>query len=275
MMCRFSRPTAITAALLALGLLPAMAAHAAEQEPRFTLRLGAMNIDTDNTLRGHTRIGDQDVDVSEDFDLGGKEWEPRIDGVFRLGDRQRLIFDYFRYGKDRRQMLDDTLRYGDTTVPAGSFVKGDLTYQVATLVYDFSVVNGERFDLGLQLGVEYAKVSADAYADLGDLYQGRFLDEKADGVAPVIGARMTFLPSEHWLINLQGQYLNTSWGSFDDYKGDLSRANAIVQYNFNRKVGIFAGYDWFRLDADKRGSDGLVGLKQEFKGPVAGVSLSF
>lgn len=260
---------------LAMGLLAALPAQAAEEDPRFTVRLGAMNIDTDNTIRGSTSIGGQDIDVSEDFELGGKEWEPRIDGMFRISDRQRLIFDYFKYDKDRRETLGETVSYGDATVPAGSFVKGELKYQVATLVYDYSVVDGEQFDFGLQLGAEYAKVSADAYADLGDLYQGRFLNEKTDGIAPVVGARLTFTPSEHWLINLQGQYLNTRWGSFDDYKGDLSRANAIVQYNFNRNFGIFAGYDWFKLDADKRGSDGVIGLKQEFKGPLAGVSLSF
>jgi hypothetical protein len=38
---------------------------------------------------------------------------------------------------------------------------------------------------------------------------------------------------------------------------------------------VFAGYDWFKLDADKKGSDGTIGLKQEFKGPVAGVSFVF
>ncbi len=260
---------------LALGLFHALPVHAAEEDPRFTLRLGAMNIDTDNTIRGSTVIGGQPINLSEDFGMGGKEWEPRVDGLFRISDRQRLIFDYFKYDKDRRQTLGETLSYGDTTVPAGSFVKGELKYQVATLVYDYSVVDSEKFDVGLQLGAEYAKVSADAYADLGDLYQGRFLNEKTDGIAPVVGARLTFTPSEHWLINLQGQYLNTRWGNFDDYKGDLSRANAIVQYNFNQNFGIFAGYDWFKLDADKRGSDGVIGLKQEFKGPLAGVSLSF
>lgn len=260
---------------LAMSLLYTLPAQAAEQDPRFTLRLGAMNIDTDNTIRGTTNIGGQDIALSEDFNLGGKEWEPRVDGLFRISDRQRLIFDYFKYDKDRRETLGDSVSFGDTTVPAGSFVKAELKYQVATLVYDYSVVDSEKFDFGLQLGAEYAKISADAYADVGDLYQGRFINEKADGIAPVVGARLTFTPSEHWMINLQGQYLNTSWGNFDDYKGDLSRANAIVQYNFNQNFGIFAGYDWFKLDADKRGSDGVIGLKQEFKGPLAGVSLSF
>lgn len=260
---------------LALGLFHALPAQAATDDPRFTLRLGVMDIDSDNTLRGSGTVAGQAASFSEDFSLGGKEREPRVDGLFRISERQRLIFDYFKYDKDRRETLGEGISFGDTTVPADSFVKGELKYQVASLVYDYSVVDGDRFDLGLQLGAEYAKVSTRAHADLGDLYQGRFLDESTDGIAPVVGARLTFTPSEHWLINLQGQYLNTRWGSFDDYKGDLSRANAIVQYNVNRNFGIFVGYDWFKLDADKHGSDGSIGLKQEFKGPLAGVSLSF
>ena len=42
-----------------------------------------------------------------------------------------------------------------------------------------------------------------------------------------------------------------------------------------RIFGIFAGYDWFKLDATKNGSDGSLGLDQRFKGPIAGVTLAF
>jgi hypothetical protein len=262
--------------LIALALLTTSStALAADGNDRFTLRLGAINLDADNTLRGSTVVDGRPLSFSEDFGLGGKEWEPRVDGVFRLSDRQRLIFDYFRYNKDRRETLNETVRYDDEVVPAGSFVKADLTYQVASLVYDYAVVDSDSFQLGLQLGAEYAKVGAKAYADLGTVYNGRFLDESEDGIAPVVGARLTFQPGERWLINLQGQYVNTKWGNFDDYDGDLSRANAIVEYRFTDNFGLFAGYDWFRLDVDQSGSDGVIGLKQEFKGPVAGVTLAF
>lgn len=263
-----------TLLMLALGSVSAPAL-ADTGDDRFTLRLGAINLDSDNTLRGSTTAGGRELDFSEDFDLGGKEWEPRVDGTFRLSERQRLVFDYFRYGKDRREVLNDTVSYDGITVPAGSFVKGELKYEVATFVYDYAVVDTDAFQLGLQLGAEYAKVSAKAYADIGDLYQGRFLDEKADGLAPVVGARMSFTPAPNWLINLQGQYVNTSWGNFDDYDGDLIRANAIVEYRFSDNFGLFAGYDWFRLDVDQSGRDGMIGLKQEFKGPVAGITVAF
>lgn len=265
---------ALVPCMLAATALSAPA-HAAEGDPRFELRLGAMNIDNDNTLRGETEINGEQLSGTQDFKLGGKEWEPRVDGLFRISQRQRLIFNYFKYDKDARETLSDDVSYGDVTVPSGSFVKGELKYQVASLVYDYAVVDTDEVSLGLQLGAEWAKVEGNAYADLGDLYSGTFVDESEDGAAPVVGLRFSAHPGEHWVVTVQGQYLNTDWGDFGDYEGDLSRANAIVEYRFTRNFGVFAGYDWFKLDVDRKGGDATIGLKQEFKGPVAGITLAF
>ncbi len=264
----------------ALAMAWALPAHATDTDDRFQLRLGAMNIDNNNTLRGTTTVNGSTLSGTQDFDFGGKEWEPRVDGVFRLSNRQRLIFDYFKYDKDRREALSEDVSLGGTTVPAGSFIKGELKYQVASLVYDYAVIDNPTYSLGLQLGAEYAKIEASAYTDLGALYTGEVLDESADGAAPVVGIRFTAHGGEHWLFNVQGQYLNTAWGNFEKYKGDLSRANAIVEYRFSRNFGVFAGYDWFKLDVDRdtdtrAESATTIGLKQEFKGPVAGLTFAF
>jgi hypothetical protein len=264
----------------ALAAAYALPAHAADTDDRFTIRLGAMNVDNDNTLRGNTTIAGNEISGSQDFDFGGKEWEPRVDGVFRISTRQRLIFDYFKYDKDRREELGEDVSYDGVTVPSGSFVKGELKYQVASLVYDYSVIDTPQFSMGLQIGAEWAKVQANAYADLGDLYSGTFIDESEDGAAPVVGLRFTAQPNEHWLFSVQGQYVNTKWGDFGKYDGDLSRANAIAEYRFTKNFGIFAGYDWFKLDVDRETDSNSasltnVGLKQEFKGPVAGVTFAF
>lgn len=264
----------------ALAAAYALPAHAEDGDDRFTIRLGAMNVDNDNTLRGNTTIAGNEISGSQDFDFGGKEWEPRVDGMFRISTRQRLIFDYFKYDKDRREQLGEDVSYDGVTVPSGSFVKGELKYQVASLVYDYSVIDTPQFSMGLQIGAEWAKVQANAYADLGDLYSGTFIDESEDGAAPVVGLRFTARPNEHWLFSVQGQYLNTKWGDFGKYDGDLSRANAIAEYRFTKNFGIFAGYDWFKLDVDRETDSNSasltnVGLKQEFKGPVAGVTFAF
>ncbi|WP_369977066.1 hypothetical protein [Xanthomonas bundabergensis] len=264
----------------ALAAAYALPAHAEDGDDRFTIRLGAMNVDNDNTLRGNTTIAGNEISGSQDFDFGGKEWEPRVDGMFRISTRQRLIFDYFKYDKDRREQLGEDVSYDGVTVPSGSFVKGELKYQVASLVYDYAVIDTPQFSMGLQIGAEWAKIQANAYADLGDLYSGTFIDESEDGAAPVVGLRFTAQPNEHWLFSVQGQYLNTKWGDFGKYDGDLSRANAIAEYRFTKNFGIFAGYDWFKLDVDRETDSNSasltnVGLKQEFKGPVAGVTFAF
>ncbi len=258
--------------LLASGVALALPAHAIDDD-RFTLRIGAMNADAQSTLRGRTDIGGDSIGFSEDFDFGGKETVPRLEGQFRFSERNRLLFNYFNYNKDRRLTLDDDLDYDGNVIPAGSFAKSEVDFEVASVVYDFAVTETETFSWGLQLGAEYAKLEAKVVAEAGEeTYRER---ESSDGFAPVIGTRFTWAPADAWRVVAQGQYLNASWGSFGDYRGDLSRANALVEYRFTQNFGIHVGYDWFKLDVDKRGSDGVLGLEQEFKGPIAGITLAF
>jgi len=262
--------------MLALGLLASSifaALPARADDDRFTLRLGAAWLDTDNTVNGRTQFNGQDFEFAEDFDFGSREIVPRLDGQFRLSHRNRLVFNYFSYDKDRRETLDNDISFDAVTIPAGSFAQAKTDFQSANLVYDFAVVETPTTSLGVQVGAQYAKLEGRLLAESGT---DRF-DERAteDGYAPVAGARLTITPSEHWRFEVQGQYLDAGWGDFGDYEGSLERASAIAEYRFTPNFGVFVGYDWFRLDVERRGSDGVVGLDQRFKGPSAGVSLSF
>ncbi|KAF1687246.1 hypothetical protein B1992_04490 [Pseudoxanthomonas broegbernensis] len=265
--------------VLAAALLACIAAGAHAQEAdRFTLRLGAMSAAADTTLSASTTHQGQPYRFSESFDFGGKEWVPRVDGVFRFGDRHRLVFDYFNYDKKRRETLDEDIAYDEVTIPAGSHAQAELDFQLASLMYDYAVVENDGFSLGLQIGAEWAKATAslEAQAD-GD----RWSDSAGeDGVAPVVGVRLTARPGERWLFNLQAQYLDADWGDFGDYDGSISRANALAEYRFTRNFGLFAGYEWYRLDvkrtiAGEDMRDGIVGWDQRFKGPVVGVTFAF
>lgn len=268
---KYLAPLAIAGALA--SALAAPQAHAASDDDRFTLRLGAMDVDAQGEITANTVFQGEDLQFAQDFDFGGKEIVPRVDGVFRFGDRSRLIFDYFKYDKDREATLNEDLSYDDVTLPAGSFARAETRFQLASLMYDYAIVESDSVSVGLQIGAEWAKLEGNLYAEAGeDSYEG---SSSEDGYAPVVGARVTFTPGEKWLINLQGQYLDAGWGDFGEYDGSISRANALVEYRFTENFGLFAGYDWFKLDATKAGSDGVLGLDQRFKGPVAGVTLAF
>lgn len=259
-------------AAIAAGTCLALPAHALDDD-RFTLRLGAMQVDAQSELRGSTEFAGEPIEFSEDFDFGGKETVPRLEGQFRFGERNRLLFNYFSYDKDQRATLGEDISYDDVTIPAGSFAEAEADFEVASLVYDFAVVETDTFSWGLQAGVEYASLEGRVYAEAGDdSYEAR---DVSDGYAPVIGTRLAFAPAERVRIVAQGQYLDADWGDFGDYDGDLSRANALVEYRFTETFGAYVGYDWFKLDVERSGSDGVLGLDQEFKGPIAGVTLAF
>ncbi|WP_425492609.1 hypothetical protein [Lysobacter changpingensis] len=260
---------------LALGLSSLLFASAAQaqQNDRFTLRLGVMDADASSELTARTQFMGQDYRYSQEFDFGSNEVSPRIDGTFRFSERQRLVFDYFQYDKENTTTLDGDLSFGEVTIPAGSFARAEAEFTLASLMYDYAVVDTDTFELGLQIGAEWAKLDGRLLAEAGPYrYEDR---DQQDGYAPVVGARFTFAPGEKWLINLQGQYLDADWGDFGDYDGSISRANAAVEYRFTPVFGAFVGYDWFKLDARRGGRDGSLGLDHRFKGPVAGVSFSF
>lgn len=261
----------LTLGLALAGAVLALPAHA--DDDRFVLRLGVMNAKADSTLSGRTVFAGQPLRFEEDFDFGGDELVPRVEGMFKFGDRHRLLFNYFSYDKDRRETLGQDISFDDITIPAGSFAKAETQFELASAMYDYAVVETPTTSLGLQIGVEYAKLEGKIYAEAGP---NRFEDRASDdGYAPVIGARWTASPNDHWRFTVQGQYLDANWGDFGDYEGDISRANAIAEYRFTKNFGAYVGYDWFKLDVERGGSDGALGLDQRFQGPVAGVTFAF
>lgn len=173
--------------LFVVGVLFVIVVYVVEGDDCFVLCLGVMNIDLDNMFRGKINVVGQDIGFFEDFKLGGKEWELCIDGMFCISNCQCLLFNYFKYDKDCCEIFGQDIFFGDVNVLFGSFVKGELKYQVVSLVYDYLVVDIDMFDFGLQLGVEYVKVSIKVYVDLGIVYEGQFFNEKIDGVVLVVG----------------------------------------------------------------------------------------
>lgn len=254
------------------GLATAGPAHADDSDDRFTLRLGAMDTDGSGRLHASGSAFGRDVTVSEDFDFGKKEVSPRVSGLFRFGERQRLIFDYFRYRKSDTAVLANDLGFDGDVIPAGSHAAFESRFQTASLLYDYTVVDAPRFSMGLQIGAEWAKADGKLYAEAGALNHTERARE--DGKAPVVGLRFTGKPGEHWLLNLQGQYLDADWGDFD-YSGKIKRANAIVEYRFGKGFGVFAGYDWYKINYHEDGRDASGGVDLTFKGPIAGLSFAF
>lgn len=267
--------TRITRIALGLGVALATLATAAHaDDDRFTVRLGAMHAKAESQISGTAIFEGEEYDFgSERYEIGEKT-VPRIEGAFRFGQRHRLLFNYFRYDETNRATLGEDVTFDDVTIPAGSYAELGNKFDLGSLVYDFALVETPTLSFGLQIGAETARLQGRVYAEAGeDSFEARASER---GTAPVVGARIaTQTEDGRWRFVTQAQYLDADWGDFDDYSGDISRANALVEYRFARNVGIYAGYDWFKLDVRQSGSDGDIGLDQRFRGPTAGVTFAF
>ena len=263
---------AVSFSIAAAGALASLAAHA--DDDRFTLRLGAMQASGDIRLNGNVDFaGDTYRYTSDHLDFGD-DTAPRVEGVFHFSERNRLLFNYFQYDRDKRYSLDEDVVLGDITVPAGSMAKAEAEFALGSVVYDYALVETPTTSFGLQIGAEWARLEGNIYATDGtDSFESR---DSETGVAPVVGARFsTHTADQKWGFTAQAQYLDADWGDFNDYSGDISRANALVEYRFTRNFGVYAGYDWFKLDVNRAYDDGSAGMDLTFKGPTAGVTFAF
>lgn len=267
---------ALPLSFAAIGLFSVLPAHAQDgvDADRFVLRLGAIQADSQTRLKGNVDFGGQTYRYTSDRFDADDEVAPRVEGIFRFSERNRLLFNYFQYDKKNRATLGEDVTFGDTTIPAGSFAKSKVEFDLGSVMYDYAVVETPTVSLGLQVGAEWARLKGNVYATDGT--ESFESTESESGVAPVVGARFSANTEDRkWGFTVQGQYLDADWGDFDDYKGDISRANALVEYRFTKNFGLYAGYDWFKLNVKREYGDGSVGLDQRFKGPTAGVTLAF
>lgn len=247
----------------------ALPAHAIDD--RVTLRASALQVDATSELRGRTQFFGTDYSFEESFE--GDEGVPRFEGELKFGQRHRLVFNYLDYDRGQQAVLEEPISFDTITIPAGSAAFGDMQFRLAGLAYDFAVVETPTVSVGLQLGVQYARLEGRLRAQSGlNVYDER---GEEDGALPVLGARVAFAPVDAWRIVVQGQHFDSDWADLEDTTGSLTRASALLEYRFNPRFGAHAGYDWFRIDAQDEGSDGLVGLEQRLQGPMVGVTLAF
>jgi hypothetical protein len=174
-------------------------------------------------------------------------------------------------------------------------VSGRISFELASLNYEFAMVDTPRFQWGLGAGITHATLAARGTATsagTGEIDpQWEDLDWKRDGTSPNLHTRVAWSPTPRLRIEAQGQYLDTRWGNFINEQGHFERGGLLVEYRVTERIGVHVGYDWFRLKLsdDYRGSfeapaESGIGTVDvagkatgEFKvhGPMAGVSVRF
>lgn len=300
---------ALAFALLGATIPLAPIASAQELGDRFFLRLSAFNANAELGVSADGRItdGEQsasfDGGVSEDI---GREWRPRGAVGMRLTPRQNLVASYFDYRRARSGswgggMLDPNEIFDEVEVPYDPVevprvdADGLFRFSLASLNYDYSIVQTDSFEWGVGLGLSYAQIeaSADLRSSGTDEVDGEAASYrwKRSEWSPGVHTRVSWAPAERWRVGLEAQYLSTDWGDFLSERGHFERGGLFVEYLVTDRIGLHVGYDWFRLKLsdDYRGSfgsldeagierfeyDGTITGDLRVHGPMAGLTFTF
>lgn len=278
-------------------------------DARFDIRLSAFNPEANIRFDGTGTATDgersEDLAAAGSIDSDGR-WRPRGEIAFHMTPRQSLRMNYYDYRRNQSWNFD-----GDWIDPGNIFeeveipgepveipaidVDGRLSFELASLNYEFAVVDTPRFQWGLGLGVTHAVLEArgtgtSTGTDEVDPQWESFRWKK-DGTSPNLHTRVSWAATPRLRVEAQAQYLDTRWGDFIDERGHFERGGLLVEYLVTERLGIHAGYDWFRLklgndytgsfDAPPESGVGTVDvagrLTGQFKvhGPMAGVTFRF
>lgn len=303
------RLAAAIGAAFALTLASTASAQDFGNESRFELRLSGFNPEANIRLSGDGTAtnGEQTefINGSGDIEVDGR-WRPRGEFAFNMTPRQSLRANYYDYRRDESwrfdgdwidpgTIFDEVELPGDPVEVPSVDLDGRLSFELASVNYDFAVIDGPRFQWGIGLGVTHAKLEARATGTSGGTAE---LDPEweqvrwaRDGTSPNLHTRVSWSPAPRWRIEAQGQYLDTRWGDFLRERGHFERGGLLVEYLITERLAIHAGYDWFRLklsdnyrgsfDAPGETDIGTVDVtgtltgQLKVHGPMAGVTFRF
>ncbi|MBN8482990.1 MAG: hypothetical protein J0L88_15500 [Xanthomonadales bacterium] len=261
----------ITPLLLAgAAVACASAPQARADDDRFSLTVSAFRPSSDTTLSaGSADVMGQAIDFEDTFSLGQRETRPRLDGMLRLGDRHRLIFNYYDLKRGHSAVLDEDIEFDGQVFPVDTDVSGRFDFTLATLSYEYALVETPTLTVGAQIGAHWAEVEAGVRSDGEPIVDA---GTSASGGSPALGLRVLGTPGEHWRF---GGYVQAFKADVSDIDARFTRAGVFAEYRFVKNVGVQVGYDWFNLKADyaKTSWDGKLDL--DIRGPTAGLTFAF
>ncbi|WP_440225191.1 hypothetical protein ACQQ2N_08045 [Dokdonella sp. MW10] len=257
--------------LLAAAVAAALAPVAARaDDDTFAITISAFRPTSETQVSAYAPdVMGQRVDFEDSFDLAKERTRPRVDGMFRIAERHRILFNYYNLARRNSAVLDEDISFDGQDFSIDTEVTAKFKFSLATLSYEYAFVETPKLTVGGAIGVHWAEAKASIAADDETLLEAR---TQAKGGSPAIGLRFLSTPNEQWRF---GGYVQAFKANISDIDGQFVRAGVLAEYRFLKGVGVQLGYDWFNLDADYRKTSWNGNLDLTIRGPHAGMTFAF
>jgi hypothetical protein len=243
-------------------------------EERVRLSLGIMQTKAKTTLRVDTDAGAPGTVVDGEGELGldNSRIEPKFQAMVRVGEDNRLRFDYFTLDRSDQKTLATAqpIEFGNVTLQPGYPVQTDLNLELIGITYGYSFVHRQNLEIAGTLGVNIVDISARARVQTQTLN----LDQSEDlaGPYPALGIDATWVLSRRFYLDGRAQYLRVS---VSDLNGSLGVYELDALYRFRPNVSFALGYDLVRVRLASSQSNQSGQFEFDGRGPELFVRVAF
>jgi hypothetical protein len=230
-----------------LALLLALLAGAARAEDylspteeRVRLSLGFVHLDSDTNVQIDSSSGviGTPVNAERDFGMDKSDFEAKFQIMLRVGERNRVRFDYFSLDRTGFRTIDEDILFRNVELLPGDPVNSNLSIDVLSITYGYSFIHSEKFELAATLGVNVTDISARARVNTAT----RQVDQTEDqaGPFPTLGLDGTYVISKRFYLDGRVQYFKAN---VDDLDGSLGFYELDALYRLRPNISFALGYE--------------------------------
>ena len=248
-------PVAIFFFIFVLGSWTLVLRVGAESDPaqekpweRFSLNLGGGVV----FLKSDVRVGSQATGISVNAeDALGLDTDMLVlrgEGIFRLGEsrRHRLDFGFLDLSRDGTRTLGRDITIGDTVYPIGTTVETEFDLKLFKGAYSYSLVQDERIDFGLGIGLYVAPVKF----RISSSRSGAVEESSATAPLPFLVGHIDYALTPKLFLK---QSLSLFYLEYKDFKGRLVDAAIGLEYNLWKHFGMGLAFNIFSLHVEDKG----------------------
>jgi hypothetical protein len=234
----------ILALLLVLLALPAGAAHAEDYlsptEEHVRLSLGFVHLNSSTTMQVDSSTGVLGtlVNGENDFGLDKSDFEAKFQLMLRVGERNRVRFDYFALDRTGNTTVNKDILFRNVELLPGNPLDTNLSIDVLSITYEYSFIHSEKFELAATLGINDTDISARARVNTA----ARQVDQTEDqaGPFPTVGLDGTYVISKRFYVDARAEYFKANVDKLD---GSLGFYELNALYRLRPNISFALGYE--------------------------------
>ena len=241
-----------------------------EERVRLSLGFAHYSSNTNIQIDSSSNVPGTLLNAEDVLGLDKSDFVPKFQAILRVGERNRVWFDYFSLDRNGKATLTQPYVFRDVVLQTNDPVQSDLSMRVLGITYGFSFIHRELLELAATLGINETDISARARVQTATRHVDQ--TEDAAGPIPVLGLAGTWVVSKRFYLDGSARYIKVN---IDSLSGTLGLYEADVLYRLRPNISFALGYDLTKagLTSRKTGKSGIFDF--DTKGPEFLVRIAF